>query len=128
MLWTPDHCEKPPCVIEVDNATFAFQGFIQRCLAHQSINLAQQFLDLHDENTRKNRLLGLILENFTGLSDQVTDAAGNISYIIKPSIGYLWSFDTQRRLSVMLNTSAANKVLIQNLANSVFGADKVVVK
>ena len=71
MLWTPDHCEAPPCVIEVDNATFAFQQFVRRCPAHQQVNLAQQFADLHDENRRKNRLLGLILDNFVALRDQV---------------------------------------------------------
>ena len=129
MIWTPDHCDQPPCKIEVDNVTFAFQSFVQRCSAHQGAVSAQDFADLWDETKHYELLRDVILSNFPLLREDIVDGVANPKPLAAYAwvISHAWSSDAPRKLLVTLSTPAPTKTLIQNLADSTFGPGKIVV-
>ena len=128
--WSPDTCG---CRIEYDWDTEVSQAsrkhtlkqFVKRCPAHNTGTEADAYVAVVDENTRKNILRGAILKDFPELV--VTDGDGNVDF--KAGVTFGWAFDDQRRLVVTLTDVAGPvRVNIQTLADTTFGAGKVIVQ
>lgn len=128
--WSPDTCG---CEIEYDwdtempqaSRTHTLKQINKRCPAHAAGTEADEYAAVVDENTRKNILRGAILDNFPALA--ITDGDGNTDFIA--GISYDWAFDDQRRLVVALPNVAGPKLTdIQGLADSTFGAGKVIIQ
>ncbi len=126
--WSPDTCG---CRIEYDwdtevaqdSRTHTLKQFVKRCPAHSTGTEVVAYAAVTDENTRKNILRGAILTDFPAL--RVVDGDGNADF----ADGFSWSFDDQRRLVVTLPKVPAQVLVnIQSLADSTFGAGKVIIQ
>lgn len=126
--WSPDTCG---CKIEYDWDTEVPQAsrkhtlkrFVKRCPAHATGAEADAYAAVTDENTRKNILRGAILKDFPALA--LVDRDGNVDF----ADGFSWAFDDDRKLVVTLpNVPSPTLGNIQALANSIFGAGKVVIQ
>jgi hypothetical protein len=113
--WSPDTCS---CVIEyqwddsvpADTRTHTPATIDKQCARHSGMWLAAHFNTLTDENPRKNKIIDAILAQLPSLVlDDITWAydAGNVLNISSPKF------------------TAAQKVTLQTLANTKFGAGKV---
>ena len=126
--WSPDTCG---CRIEYDwdtevsqaSRTHTLKQFVRRCPAHSTGTEAVAYGAVTDENTRKNILRGAILRDFPALT--ITDGDGNVDF----ADGFSWVFDDDRKLVVTLpNVAGPVLVNIRALADSTFGAGKVIIQ
>ena len=128
--WSPDTCG---CEIEYDwdtevpqaSRTHTLKQINKRCPAHSAGTLADEYAAVVDENTRKNILRGRMLEDFPALA--IVDGDGNKDFIA--GVSFNWEFDDQRVLVVTLpNVPPPVLANIQSLADSTFGAGKVIIQ
>lgn len=121
--WSPDTCG---CVVDyewddadpAEGRAFTLVGVVARCPAHGQLPPAGLWGQVRDENLRKNRVFGRVLEQ-PGLSKQgAADLADGIEYA--------WSFDDKRVLHVEVKgATPAQRQAVQRAADSDHGGGKV---
>lgn len=150
--WSPDTCE---CVIDYEWDTdvseeqriHTAKTIVKKCDAHSTSDI----LDKHDhfntilgENRRKNGLHNEVLDQLPHITDVIDNRTGTILAGIQPSesagrrlkphINYKFEFKgtgKDRILHVEFENavlSSKHKKKIKDIADSMFGNDKVVVK
>ena len=116
--WHPDTCD---CIIEYDwdtdqpedSRTHTVKRVVRACAAHQAHpNKETHHATVLDENVRKNKVHGILLQQFPELEGRKDD--------IK------FSFDQSRKLKVEVKgMKKADKDLVKALADTSFGNGKV---
>jgi hypothetical protein len=127
--WQPDTCG---CVVEyewddsVDEKTRVHSlTKITRCPYHETLTKNGAYSAVIDENTTKNKVHGIVLENFPDLVNEVKNDDGSISKRLKPEVEFKWSFDVDRKLQVeLVGITKENKTKLQNLVNTKIAAQK----
>ena len=129
--WKPDTCG---CVLEYEwddtqpeNArVHTFRGANIKCTHHQYLVDNTHWNQVLDENQTKNKIHGLLLENFPNLVDIVTEKNGEIVKKFKPNIEYKWAFDINRKLEVeIIGGSIADKTKLKDLSDTKIGLNKI---
>ena len=128
--WHPDTCD---CVIDVswDDEVSAESRVhtlttIQKCALHQAAADADAFAAVNDENTTKNKFLGMVHENHPELCD-VDAKTGAVS--LKSDYEYKYSFDENRKLQAeIVGVDKATAQAIAASAEVALGEEKVDVK
>lgn len=137
-IWNPDTCG---CEIEYEwddavppeSRVHTSKKITRACPAHSTIDIVDKhdhFATVLNENQRKNKLHGEIMEQFTELVD-VDEQGGKH---LKSNINYKFSFEgtgKNRILNVELegaDLKAADKKKIKDTSDGLFGNGKVVVK
>jgi hypothetical protein len=128
--WRPDTCG---CEIEYDwdgsvpaeQRVHTVSRVNKKCAAHASTpDIETHFNTVMEENSRKNKHIGLIVDNFSTL----TTLAPNGSKILKDNV-VNWSYDANRVLQITITGLTTNqKNTLQTLSNTLLGSGKVVVK
>lgn len=110
MLWKPDTCK---CQIEYNGANSPenFVKIIKTCQAHTGATDLAQIL--HNENTSKNKALGIIQEKHSELTDQTVDDEGNITVKFKKSKEPTWYFDQDRKIHIVVDVKSEDKVSLK---------------
>ena len=134
--WSSDTCE---CVIEFswddsvpeNERTGRVKNYINRCLAHESINSeADRFRTALEENQRKNKAHSTILEKATTSSLYELDQQTNQRQL-KSGITLSWEFSGSAPNRVMtlkyngVELTEAQKNSFRTHLNNKFGAGKV---
>jgi len=136
--WGPDTCKcsfnkdvtnTPHLFLDQD---VIFNGFTYKnikCSLHQALTNQEAYDAVMFENTRKNRVDGLFMDNIAALVETNPDGAR----VYKQGINFNWSFSgsgNNRVLTVFisgLNLTNNQKNTIQALCDSTFGTGKVVI-
>ena len=131
--WRPDTCE---CDIEYewDSAVSAetrvhtVSKINSKCDAHKALNqIDDVFTTVLDENQRKNKLHGAILDNVSSAIEEIPNPGGTPTKKIKAGKEFNWSFDKDRNLVVDLEGfTASEKSQVTSLANSLFGSKVII--
>lgn len=128
--WKPDTCE---CEIEYEwddsvpqeQRTHTIKKVNKMCIHHQGKPDNECFEVVKDENTTKNRFLGVVLE-IPELRKEVIDNDGNISYELKSGLKYDWSFDSKRKLQgKIIGLSISEKSSLKTIIDTKLGLNKV---
>lgn len=144
--WRPDTCD---CVIHYswDNSVnednrvhtpveqvITHDGQVVKrkvCPAHSSFGVQGKHVEHHDaikeENQRKNKVLGIIMENMSSLVDNKIDNEGNPFVEFKSGKEPEWSFDSNRNLLINFKTKPGPQE--RNLINPKISAisDKIII-
>jgi len=125
--WSPDTCE---CVIdyEWDDSvpqnlrTHSISKVIKKCSLHQIVPTEEDnFNVVTDENQRKNKVMGDIVDNLPALTK--LDENGN--KLLKDGV-IQWYYDSDRVLHIIAPTlSAIEKKDIEGLSDSKYDVGKV---
>jgi hypothetical protein len=127
--WTPDTCD---CVIHYQwddqvpqdqrihtplEQTRTHDGQLvprRVCPVHSAVAAPGKHVEHHDlvkeENTRKNRVLGNILETTPEITNDVTKEEGNTVKEFLKGMEPSWSFDADRTLRITLKATASAKL------------------
>lgn len=125
--WKPDTCG---CVIEYewDDAvsenvrTHKVKNIIKNCGLHGKTLEEEVYNSVLDENQRKNKMLGAIIDKIPSATENRIQEDGSFIKQLKAGLQYNWKFNADRNLEVnLVGFSAANKSAIKVLANSLFG-------
>ena len=125
--WRPDTCE---CEIEyswddsLDENTRVHTAhkINKACSVHQTVaDKVLHYGIVLEENQRKNKLYGAILENIPAVVQDVLQPDGSITKQLKAGLDYKWSFDANRIMEIdLVGFTVVPKTAIQNLANILF--------
>ncbi len=132
--WRPDTCD---CEIEyewdadLDGSvrTHVLKQINKVCEAHKTLSIGEQWNAAMDENTRKNKVLGRVIENFPELTETEIKEDGSEIKQLKRGTQYNWSFDKDRNLEVEITgMTPTQKVALKTVTDSEFGVGKVKIK
>ncbi len=128
-LWRPDTCD---CVISYswdsempeDDRVHTVTTVHNACVHHKNIEKTEHFNKVVGENTSKNKVYGVLLENFPELTEE--DEQGNKR--LKKGIEYKWSFDADRKLNVDIVGAQVSKASLRSFVEAEIGTDKLRLK
>jgi len=129
--WRPDTCD---CELNYEwDETVAQDkrvhtiNSISVCIAHKNIATKEQIWDkVREENTTKNIVLGLILDNFPNLVSESQNENGDTVKRLKQGIEYKWEFDENRNLIIDLQSaSGVEKSVLLTFLKDKFGLNKI---
>lgn len=127
--WSPDTCG---CVVEYDwddsvdakDRTHVLNK-ITRCPFHENLAKNAAYSAVLDENQTKNKVHGLVVENFPELVNEVKNPDGSISKQLKPEIKFNFSFDVDRKLQVeLVGATETHKTKLKDLVDTKIAAEK----
>lgn len=135
--WSPDTCQ---CVLfyewdptkPADQRTHTFTKVEKVCQFHQGLTDSEIYTHVVDNNQRKNKLEGFILQNLTSALAQTDPESGVLVW--KDGISFNWSFSgttDSRVLTISIsgvNLTNNQKNTIQNWCNTTFGTGKVILQ
>lgn len=129
--WKPDTCD---CVIEYkwDNTLLdtdrvhTVSNVVNKCVFHEgSATKEECYTKVHDENTRKNKVYGFLIEESTATVD-IIDNNGDITKKLVKGKEYKWHFDENRNLVVNMGAFTKQEKDSVNLKLVEFG-NKVII-
>ncbi len=129
--WRPDTCK---CDIEYswdtevpqDERVHTWSKTNKLCPAHINLTGKAHYDKVLEENQRKNKVHGLVLDNVSALVDEKTQDDGSTVKELKPRVKFGWSFDYDRNLIVdFTGMTAPQKMVLQDLVDTMFGSEKV---
>ena len=125
--WRPDTCD---CELEYewddsqneDVRTHSVKNILKACPVHSSIaTKGQHYATVLDENQRKNKVLGEILEKLPALVEEVTQEDGTTVKKLRKGLEYKWSFDVDRNLEVdLVGAKLTEKSAVKVLTDVLF--------
>ena len=132
--WSPDTCG---CILDYEwddsldenSRTHTIKNIIKPCAAHANLSdKTEHYGKVLEENQRKNNLLGAIVENVVGVSEETTQNDDSKVKQLKLGKEYRFSYDDERNLVVELSGfTNSEKTAVVSLANNLF-PNKVEVK
>jgi len=131
-LWKPDTCDcillyewddqipndlrvHTPVEENIDHAGLGIKT--RRCDDHQESDLGKLHGKVKAENTKKNIVLGLIVDQVLGASEERIERDGSKSKILKSDV-LSWSFDKNRKLVIEIKDAKIDKNEIKNIVDS----------
>ncbi len=129
--WQPDTCG---CVLEytwddAENQSTRVHTptrIVKACPAHISMGKDAHYSKVLDENQRKNKAHGLILESMPELVDEVVLDDGSKVKKLKNGIEFKFAFDANRKLQISLTgITSKHKTDIQALVQAKLGSSKI---
>jgi hypothetical protein len=114
--WSPDTCE---CVIDYqwdqdvpqEERVHTPYAIVKQCQYHKALSLQAHYDVLQDENPRKNKMIGHLMEQHGLKLEEIK-----------------WNYDAQRVLHVFVSQLAAKRrYSVQAHADTSFGVGKVIV-
>lgn len=131
--WTPDTHD---CVIEYEwddaepeaTRTHTVKNIIRADPDHAAKSVEQQYADILDEHTRRNRVIGWILENVPSAGEDFIDEDGNTIRRLKRGyrVDHVYNKATRcLELTVTPALGTVAKNALQTLVDNRLGAGKV---
>lgn len=132
-LWTPDTHD---CQIELEwddsvppeSRTHTVKRVLKRDPGHAAKPDAELFSAVLEENQRRNKTLGWLLDNVASVAEDATDEDGNTFRRLKRGVSVSHSFNAATRemeVTITPPLGAVAKNLIQTFVDNRLGAGKV---